>query len=177
MSSLKSFFVKQQHTEDSRTTESDDYAVTTTRREDIALRILSILGALIIWVAIVIGDSGTKYFDSIQVTATGGSDLRKEYVVEYAAMEVSVSIQGKATQISQINVGDVKVYVDLSAAKGIIEQREQNASMIGEDGSKVSHTIELPLIYSLTDQKKKEYGDVVFIQKSKESITVTFTKK
>lgn len=157
---LKSLFSKKEQ-QDIRETDSDDYAVAQSKRVDMILRIVSLLGAIVIWICIVIGDSATREFQNFTVTVKGGSILQRTYTIEYDFTQVNFEIQGQGNQISQISETDIQVYVDLSSIS-------INLSDTGEP-----QTFDLPLIY---ETKRKDYA-VVFVQKSRESIKVTFTRK
>ena len=158
--SLKNFFSKKEP-QDIRETDSDDYTVVHSRRVDMVLRILSLLCAIVIWVCIVIGDSATREFHNFTVTVKGGSILQRNYTIEYDFTQVNFEIQGKGSQISQISESDLQVYVDLSSVS------------INLSNTEAPQTFDLPLIY----ETKHKGIDVVFVQKSRESIKVTFTKK
>ena len=75
--------------------------------------------------------------------------------------QVNFEIQGQGTEISQISETDILVYVDLSSVA------------INLSGSSEPQTFDLPLIY----ETKRKNSNIVFVQKSRESIKVTFTKK
>ena len=157
---LKSFFTKKE-TQDMRKTDSDDYTVAHSRRVDMILRILSLVCAVVIWIFIVIGDSATKDFQNILVTVKGGTILQRTYTIDYDVTQVNFEIQGQGTEISQISETDILVYVDLSSVA------------INLSGSSEPQTFDLPLIY----ETKRKNSNIVFVQKSRESIKVTFTKK
>lgn len=158
--SLKSFFLKKEP-QDMRATDSDDYAVANNRRMDIVLRIISLLGAIIIWIGIVIGDSATQEFTNFSVTVKGGSILQRTYDVKYDFTQVNFKVQGQGSQISQISENDIQVYVDLSSVS------------INLTNSEEPQTFDLPLIF----ETKNKDSNIVFVEKSRESIKVTFTKK
>jgi hypothetical protein len=158
--SLKNFFSKKE-ARDMRTTNSDDYAVKNDRRTDLVLRIISLLGAIVIWVCIVIGDSATQEFTNFSVTVKGGSILQRTYDIKYDFTQVNFKIQGQGSQVSQISENDVQVYVDLSAVS------------INLTNSDEPQTFDLPLIF----ETKNKTPNIVFVEKSRESIKVTFTKK
>ncbi len=157
---LKSLFGKKE-TQDMRETDSDDYTVAHSRRVDMILRIISLVCAIVIWVFIVIGDSATKEFKNVLVTVKGGTILQRTYTIDYDVTQVNFEIQGQGTEISQISETDVLVYVDLSTVA------------INLTGSSEPQTFDLPLIY----ETKRKTSNIVFVQKSRESIKVTFTKK
>ncbi len=157
---LKSIFAKKE-AQDIRSSDSDDYTVVKNGRIDMVLRILSLLCALGIWVAIVITDSATMQFNNFSVTVKGSSDLHSSYTIDYDFTKVNFSIQGKGSQISQISESDIQVYVDLSSVPASIS------------ASAETQTVDLPLIYEI----KTKASGIQFVQKSRESIRVTFTKK
>ncbi len=161
---LKNFFAKKE-TEDIRTTDSDDYTVVKNRRVDMVLRILSLLCAIVIWVSIVIGDSATKEFQNFSVTVKGGSVLSRTHTFSYDFTQVNFEIQGQGTQISQLQEQDLQVYVDLSSISS-----NPNFSTTAE-----TQVFDLPLIYE--PKRDKGNTNIIFIQKSRESIKVTVTKK
>ncbi len=160
---IKSLFMKKE-AQDIRTTDSDDYTVVKNSRVDLVLRILSLLCAIAIWVGIVISGSATNDF-TILVTEKGGSNLRRTYNIDYDLTQVSFTIQGKGSQISQITEDNIKsyieVYVDLSSVPASLSSSSE------------PQTFDLPLIYGA----KQKDSEIVFVQKSRESIKVTFTKK
>ncbi len=158
---LKNFFVKKE-TQDMRETDSNDYTVASSRRVDMILRIVSLFCAIVIWVLIVIGDSATMEFKNFSVTVKGGSILQRTYEIDYDFTQVNFEIQGKGNEISQISENDIQVYVDLSSVS------------INLTNSEEPQTFDLPLIY---EAKHKDSTSIVFVQKSRESIKVTFTKK
>ncbi len=162
--SLKNFFAKKE-TQDIRTTDSDDYTIAKNHRTDIILRIVSFLFAVAIWVAILIGDSATKEFTNFSMTEIGGTNLRNAYMIEYDSTLVNFVLQGKGSQISQIQDSDIRVYVDFSSVLPSLYS-----------SSETKQTFDLPLIYEI-DSSKGKNSNIVFVQKSKESIKVTFTKK
>ena len=144
-----------------RETASGDYAVASNRRMDLILRILSLLGAIVIWVGIVIGDSATQEFTNFSVTVKGGSILQRTYDIKYDFTQVNFKIQGQGTQISQISETDIQVYVDLSSVSVNLTNSEE------------PQTFDMPLIF----ETRNKTSNVVFVEKSRESIKVTFTKK
>ena len=156
--SIISFFTKKEK-QDLRTTASGDYAVVRNRRVDMVIRILSVVCAIAIWTFNVIGDSASKDFTNFNVSAKGIALVQKSYTVEYDITQVNFKIQGKGSQISQISDSDVQVYVDISTL---------NLSNING-----SQTFDLPLIYDV----KNKTLNVVFTDKSRETIKVIITKK
>ncbi len=157
---IKSFFTKKEK-QDLRSTDSDDYTVTRNRRVDIAIRIISIVCAIAIWVFNVIGDSATLPVTNFKITAKGIALLQNSYTIEYDTTQVNFSVTGKGTQISQLSSTDFEVYVDLSSL---------NLSNL----SGTSQTFDLPLVYRV---KNKSFDGVLFTEKSTETIKVTITKK
>ncbi len=160
---FKNLFAKKE-LQDTRTVDSDDYTVVKNSRVDMALRIFSLLCAIALWIAIVIGDSTTKEFTNVTVKEKGSSIVRRSYTIEYDYTQVNFVLQGKGNQISQIADSDIIVYVDFSSV---------TTQLDGLSSSSGPQTFDLPLVYELT----RKDVTAVFLQKSKESIKVTFTKK
>ncbi len=156
---FKNLFAKKEAV-DIRATDSDDYTVVKNGRVDMILRILSLLCAIVIWISIVIGDSATKEFSNFTVSEKGSSTLRRTYDIDYDFTQVNFTIKGKGTEISQITKGDIQVYVDLSSVPTNLTD------------SASPQVFDLPLIYEI----KIKGTNIVFQDKSRESIKVTFTK-
>ena len=161
--SLKNFFSKKE-TQDMRLNDSGDYAIAKNRRMDLILRIISILGAIVIWICIVISDSTTQEFKNFSVTVKGGSILQRTYDINYDFTQVNFKIQGQGNHISQISEKDIQVYVDLSSIA---------INLTNSSNSEESQTFDLPLIF----ETKNKDSNIIFVEKSRESIKVTFTKK
>ncbi len=167
---LKNFFAKKD-ADDIRETDSDDYKVEKNRRMDMIFRILSLLVAIVIWISIVIGDTATKDFLNFSVLFRGGDSIRATHDFSYDFTQVNFQIQGKGTQISQLDENNIVVYVDLdSIDKNLLSTDEVQF-------------FDLPINYGIKSGRdivainNKQDGGIVFAQKSREYIRVTVTKK
>ena len=154
--------MKKESVVDIRDTESEE-ALKKNRRTDTIIRILSLIGAILIWVYVVLSDTAIYNYQNVSVTIKAETMVKtKGYTVEYESMKVNFTVQGNAAKISQLSNNSVEVYADLSAV---------NLTEI-TDGQPVS--LQLPIVYKLpTDvsgisitQKSQEYIDVIITEKS-----------
>ncbi len=139
---IKSFFVshfsKKEKNKDMRTDETDDYTIQRNQKTDVIIRILSILGAIFIWIYVVLTDVASYEFTDIPVEVRNVDAVEAEgYAVSYNTLRVTFRIQGSNERISAVNADSAKAYVNLLSV--------DLSEIVG------TKTVKVPIVYSIPD--------------------------
>ncbi len=130
--------MKKESVVDIRNTDEDEYTAKRNRRTDRIIRILSVIGAILIWVYAVTADTTTYDYQNVSVSVKSESLVKsKGYNVEHENLKVNFTVQGSVAKISQLTNTSVEVYADLSTV-------DLSTVAPGQ-----SITVPLPLVYRL----------------------------
>lgn len=152
---LKTIFTKNDRSDDMRTDETDDYTIKRNQKIDVIIRILSIIGAIVIWIYVVSTDVAGYEFKSVEVELRNIEAVEAEgFTVDYDILYVTFKVQGSAGKINGLEEESVKVYADLSSV---------DLSDIVD-----SKTIRLPIIYEIPK-------DLTCMEKSQDIIEVVIS--
>ncbi len=121
LSSLKNRF-SSKRIQDTDRNESDDYMIRKSKRFDIVIRIISVVGAVIIWLCAVTTGSAVNQrmftYHNFEIKDTGSFISAAErsgfYVIINYENSVSFTLKGRKKLIDSLNESEVAVYVDLS---------------------------------------------------------------
>lgn len=95
--------------------DADDYTVKKDKTIDIITRILSVLGAIFIWIYVVTTDVAAYEFKNMRVALRGENVVQHQgYSVEYEPVYISFKVQGGASKISNLTGDSAKAYIDLA---------------------------------------------------------------
>lgn len=135
--------------------DSDDYTVKKDKTIEIITKILSVLGAIIIWIYVVNNDVATYEYKSIRISLRDeNAIIRAGYEVEYDTTFMSIKVQGGAKKIEKLSADSVKAYVDLSGV--------DLSSIVGSKFLSVPIKLELP-------------RDITCVEQSRDSVYVTIS--
>jgi len=152
---FKSIFMKTEKTSDIRTDETDDYTIERNQKTDVIIRILSIVGAIIIWIYVVCTDVASYEFKDVAVELKNIEAIEAEgFSVHYDIPYVTFKVQGSAGKISGITENSVKVYANLSSV---------DLSDIVD-----SKTVKIPLVYEIPK-------DLTCMEKSQDAVEVVIS--
>lgn len=152
---LKSIFLKKDSSTDMRTDETDDYTVKRNQKIDVIIRILSIIGAIFIWIYVVSTDVASYEFKNVEVELKNIEAIETEgFTVDYDILYVTFKVQGSAGKISGITEDSVKVYANLSSV--------DLSDIVG------SKTIKMPIVYEIP-------RDLTCMEKSQDTIEVVIS--
>lgn len=152
---LTKIFSKTPEIAEARTDESDDYTIKRNQRTDVIIRILSIIGAIIIWIYVVCTDVATYQFKDRVVELKNIQDVESlGYEVNYTELLVTFTVQGRAGKISQVTDESVRVYADLLSV--------DLSDIVG------SQTVKVPLVYEIP-------RDLTCMEKSQRYLEVQIT--
>lgn len=80
-----------------RTDETDDYTVERNQKIDVIIRILSIIGAIFIWIYVVSTDVASYEFKNVEVELKNIETVEAEgFTVDYDILYVTFKVQGSA---------------------------------------------------------------------------------
>ena len=150
---FKNPFAKKDEAVDMRTDETDDYTIKRNQRTDVIIRILSIIGAILIWIYAVSTDVATYEFKNKEVELRGVQAVETQgYTVQYDALYVTFKLQGSAGKISQIEENSAGIYADMSSV--------DLSDIVG------SKTVKIPLVFEFPKdltcmEKSQDYIEVV----------------
>jgi len=120
-SSLKNRFSSKK-IQDTDRNESDDYMIRKSKRFDIVIRIVSVVGAVIIWLCAVTTGSAVNQrmftYNNFEIKDTGSFISAAErsgfsVIINYEN-SVSFTLKGRKKLIDSLSESEVAVYVDLS---------------------------------------------------------------
>lgn len=138
-----------------RTDETDDYTVKRNQKIDVIIRILSIIGAIFIWIYVVSTDVASYEFKNVEVELKNIEAIETEgFTVDYDILYVTFKVQGSAGKISGITEDSVKVYANLSSV--------DLSDIVG------SKTIKMPIVYEIP-------RDLTCMEKSQDTIEVVIS--
>lgn len=138
-----------------RTDETDDYTIKRDQKIDVIIRILSILGAIFIWIYVVSTDVASYEFKNVEVELKNIETIEAEgFNVDYDILYVTFKVQGSAGKISGITEDSVKVYANLSSV--------DLSDIVG------SQTIKMPIVYEIPK-------DLTCMEKSQDTIEVVIS--
>ena len=138
-----------------RTDETDDYTVERNQKIDVIIRILSIIGAIFIWIYVVSTDVASYEFKNVEVELKNIETVEAEGVtVDYDILYVTFKVQGSAGKVSGITEDSVKVYANLSSV--------DLSDIVG------SKTIKMPIVYEIPK-------DLTCMEKSQDTIEVVIS--
>ena len=136
-----------------RTDETDDYTIKRDQKIDVIIRILSILGAIFIWIYVVSTDVASYEFKNVEVELKNIEAVEAEgFTVDYDILYVKV--QGSAGKVSGITEDSIKVYANLSSV--------DLSDIVG------SKTIRMPIVYEIPK-------DLTCMEKSQDTIEVVIS--
>ena len=154
---VKGFFTsllpKKETSPDMRTDETDDYTVKSNQRTDVIIRILSIVGAICIWIYVVLTDVASYEFKNVGVEVRNVSAIEAEgYTVSYNTLRVSFRVQGSRERIGTVADNSASAYVNLLSV--------DLSEIVG------SKTGEVPIIYEFPGnltcmEKSQDYMEIV----------------
>ena len=138
-----------------RTDETDDYTVERNQKIDVIIRILSIIGAIFIWIYVVSTDVASYEFKNVEVELKNIETVEAEgFTVDYDILYVTFKAQGSAGKVSGITEDSVKVYANLSSV--------DLSDIVG------SKTIKMPIVYEIPK-------DLTCMEKSQDTIEVVIS--
>ena len=138
-----------------RTDETDDYTVERNQKIDVIIRILSIIGAIFIWIYVVSTDVASYEFKNVEVDLKNIETVEAEgFTVDYDILYVTFKVQGSAGKVSGITEDSVKVYANLSSV--------DLSDIVG------SKTIKMPIVYEIPK-------DLTCMEKSQDTIEVVIS--
>ena len=138
-----------------RTDETDDYTVERNQKIDVIIRILSIIGAIFIWIYVVSTDVASYEFKNVEVELKNIETVEAEgFTVDYDILYVTFKVQGSAGKVSGITDDSVKVYANLSSV--------DLSDIVG------SKTIKMPIVYEIPK-------DLTCMEKSQDTIEVVIS--
>ena len=80
-----------------RTDETDEYTIKRDQKIDVIIRILSILGAIFIWIYVVSTDVASYEFKNVEVELKNIEAVEAEgFTVDYDILYVTFKVQGSA---------------------------------------------------------------------------------
>lgn len=135
-----------------RTDETDDYTIKRDQKIDAIIRILSIIGAIFIWIYVVSTDATSYEFKNVEVELKNIEAVEAAgFTVDYDILYVTFKVQGSAGKVSGITEDSVKVYANLSSV--------DLSDIVG------SKTIKMPIVYEIPK-------DLTCMEKSQDTIEV-----
>lgn len=138
-----------------RTDETDNYTVERNQKIDVIIRILSIIGAIFIWIYVVSTDVASYEFKNVEVELKNIETVEAEgFTVDYDILYVTFKVQGSAGKVSGITEDSVKVYANLSSV--------DLSDIVG------SKTIKMPIVYEIPK-------DLTCMEKSQDTIEVVIS--
>lgn len=138
-----------------RTDETDDYTVERNQKIDVIIRILSIIGAIFIWIYVVSTDVASYEFKNVEVELKNIETVEAEgFTVDYDILYVTFKVQGSAGKVSGITEDSVQVYANLSSV--------DLSDIVG------SKTIKMPIVYEIPK-------DLTCMEKSQDTIEVVIS--
>lgn len=138
-----------------RTDETDDYTVERNQKIDVIIRILSIIGAIFIWIYVVSTDVASYEFKNVEVELKNIETVEAEgFTVDYDILYVTFKVQGSTGKVSGITEDSVKVYANLSSV--------DLSDIVG------SKTIKMPIVYEIPK-------DLTCMEKSQDTIEVVIS--
>ena len=138
-----------------RTDETDDYTSKRDQKIDVIIRILSILGAIFIWIYVVSTDVASYEFKNVEVELKNIEAVEAEgFTVDYDILYVTFKVQGSAGKVSGITEDSIKVYANLSSV--------DLSDIVG------SKTIRMPIVYEIPK-------DLTCMEKSQDTIEVVIS--
>lgn len=138
-----------------RTDETDDYTVERNQKIDVIIRILSIIGAIFIWIYVASTDVASYEFKNVEVELKNIETVEAEgFTVDYDILYVTFKVQGSAGKVSGITEDSVKVYANLSSV--------DLSDIVG------SKTIKMPIVYEIPK-------DLTCMEKSQDTIEVVIS--
>lgn len=138
-----------------RTDETDGYTVERNQKIDVIIRILSIIGAIFIWIYVVSTDVASYEFKNVEVELKNIETVEAEgFTVDYDILYVTFKVQGSAGKVSGITEDSVKVYANLSSV--------DLSDIVG------SKTIKMPIVYEIPK-------DLTCMEKSQDTIEVVIS--
>jgi|GEM_PF-3358610 hypothetical protein len=152
---LRSIFSRKDSSPDMRTDETDDYTIKRDQKIDVIIRILSILGAIFIWIYVVSTDVASYEFKNVEVELKNIEAVEAEgFTVDYDILYVTFKVQGSAGKVSGITEDSIKVYANLSSV--------DLSDIVG------SKTIRMPIVYEIPK-------DLTCMEKSQDTIEVVIS--
>lgn len=121
ISSVKNTFFSKK-VQDTKRNNSDDYMIRKSKKFDIIIKIVSVVGAIIIWLCAVTTGSAVNQrmftYNNFDIKGTGSFISAAErsgfsVIINYDN-SVSFSLKGRKRLIDSLNEKEVSVYVDLS---------------------------------------------------------------
>ena len=138
-----------------RTDETDDYTIKRDQKIDVIIRILSILGAIFIWIYVVSTDVASYEFKNVEVELKNIEAVEAEgFTVDYDILYVTFKVQGSTGKVSGITEDSIKVYANLSSV--------DLSDIVG------SKTIRMPIVYEIPK-------DLACMEKSQDTIEVVIS--
>lgn len=138
-----------------RTDETDDYTIKRDQKIDVIIRILSILGAIFIWIYVVSTDVASYEFKNVEVELKNIEAVEAEgFTVDYDILYVTFKVQGSAGKVSGITEDSIKVYANLSSV--------DLSDIVG------SKTIRMSIVYEIPK-------DLTCMEKSQDTIEVVIS--
>ncbi len=138
-----------------RTDETEEFAIKRELKIDVIIRILSILGAIFIWIYVVSTDVASYEFKNVEVELKNIEAVEAEgFTVDYDILYVTFKVQGSAGKVSGITEDSIKVYANLSSV--------DLSDIVG------SKTIRMPIVYEIPK-------DLTCMEKSQDTIEVVIS--
>lgn len=153
-SSIKNFFVSKKP-ENAERNEADDYAIQKNKKFDIIIRIISIIGAIIIWLCAVTTGSAVNErmftHNNFEIKNEGSFVSAAEQsgfqVVIEANNSVSFTLKGRKALIDSLQESEVSVYVNLESYIETVNKIPNDSEQIIE----AEITIEAPRYFQVSN--------------------------
>ena len=111
-----------------RTDETDDYTIKRDQKIDVIIRILSILGAIFIWIYVVSTDVASYEFKNVEVELKNIEAVEAEgFTVDYDILYVTFKVQGRAGKVSGITEDSIKFFSKTAIGKMKIHKSSVDA--------------------------------------------------
>ncbi len=165
-SSLKSLLSLEKKNDTSRN-EGDDYAIAKSKRFDLVIKIISVVGAVIIWLLAVTSDAAvyTRDFNSLRISTPGYSeflDLAEEKGYEVtdnaSSMFVNISIKGRNNMINTLKENEIGVTADFREHMDFLENLDPAVTTV----FKIPIVIDVPKYFSVASVSP-EYIEVILV--------------